>query len=677
MSRSSMTTAPLDVPPRRTRWRLVSPKPLLAAALALAVLVSQVALAQGSHASFARILPETTIFALFAQPGTGSTEILEELADELDLEAAAETVRKLGVVLGSMADDAFDLGFDLTEPDGYDEMVGELTADCPALGDALADLEPEDLAGRAALGVSISGFAPLPALMAVVRTDDAELGNRLFEAVTDCYDSGVAMSEGSTPFYVLGDGSDFPVIVAQVDDTLLLASDPEVLRGMVRRAGGAAEPSLAGTRLGGLTRNLTGRGLAFTLNLAGAADVLAGFAPMLGGAPEQTRLIERVIASLRVINGVAASVTLDDAGLVFDSVVTVDVAAGEAAGEQELLDLLSCSGCADAAPSLIPSGAASLSRSSFSSAAMVAWLDSWLADIRPLLGDELPAELTAETFTVAGLMEQYLGADLGSLGLDWLGTTTHVAQMGVYDSDLASWLQGPGLIITTPVSSEEAAREGLRQWHDLLESASPLFAELMDDEGLGDDVLAGMTLESMLSFRTSIYRGVEYERLRSPYSGDYGIAVFGGNLVFAQPARAIEAAIDVHLGAPSVVDDPLFGRLVASQPAAPAGYQLIDLPRYLGGLATITDLAAGPLASTMFIATQASWAETLDGDGSSGAGGASAVGPVDVPTFDELIRLADLSTEALELLAERTGIAVGSSEIIDGAHWSTLRVPLR
>ena len=35
------------------------------------------------------------------------------------------------------ADDAFDLGLDLTEPDGYDEMLGELSATCPALGDAL------------------------------------------------------------------------------------------------------------------------------------------------------------------------------------------------------------------------------------------------------------------------------------------------------------------------------------------------------------------------------------------------------------------------------------------------------------------------------------------------------------------------------------------------------------
>ena len=31
---------------------------------------------------------------------------------------------------------------------------------------------------------------------------------RLFEAVTGCYDSGVALSEGEVPFYVLGDGGD-------------------------------------------------------------------------------------------------------------------------------------------------------------------------------------------------------------------------------------------------------------------------------------------------------------------------------------------------------------------------------------------------------------------------------------------------------------------------------------
>lgn len=638
--------------------------------LAAASLLGQAALAQTTPTSFSRILPETTIFAFFAQPAPGATDLFEELAAELDLEGARETMRKLGVVLGSVADDALDLGFDLSEPGGYDEMLGDLADTCPALADALREVEPEELAGRAALGVSVSAYAPLPAVLAIVRTDDAQLGSDVFEALTGCFDSGVALSEGDVPFYILGDGGDFPVIVAQVDGTILLASDPEALRGMVRRAAGANEPSLAGTRVGGLARGLTNRGVAFTLNLAGLADVLGSFAPMIGGAPEQMRLVERVLDTLRVVDGVAFSATLDEGGLVFDSVISVDSEVAEASGELELLALLDCSGCTAAAPTLIPAGPASLSRSSFSAEAFVAWLDSWLADLEPVLGDLLPAEVAGERFSVAGLVEQFFGVEVS---FDWLGDTTYLAQLGVYDTDLASWIQGPGLVSITPVASESRAREATSQWREaLLDPAGPL-AALLRDSAEGGEVLESMTLDSMISFRSSTYRGVTYERMRSPFAGDYGYAVFGGHLVVTQPARTMQDVIDVHLGSPSVADDSLFGHLLNSQPAVPASYQLVDLPRYLSGLAALADLAAGPIASVAYVATSAAVSETVfdDDDGSE------PIDPADVPTFDDLVRLTDLATKALNLLADRTGVAIGSSEIIDGVHWSTLRVPLR
>lgn len=675
MTRPPFSPAPRTATARRLSNLWMPLRGALLAALIALLAAGQLAAAQAAPASFTRILPETTLLAIYAQPGGGSAQVFEELAAELDLDAARETLRKLGVVLGSAADDAFDLGLDLSEPDGYDEMIAELTATCPALGAALEGVDPDELSGRVALGVSMSAYSPLPAVMAILRTDDPELGNAVFDAITGCYDSGVALSEGDVPFYVLGDGSDFPVVVAQLDDTLLLASDPEALRGMVRRAGGANEPSLAGTRIGGLARGLTGRGVAFTLNLAAVADLLANFAPMLGSEPEQLQLIERVLNTLRVVNGVAASAAFDDAGLVIDTVVAVDREVAEAAGERELLDLLSCSGCTPAAPSLIPAGAASLSRSSYSVEALVAWLDSWLADIEALMGDELPPELSGGRLDVAGLAEYLLGVGPEGLGLGWLGSTSHVAQLGVYDTDLASWIQGPGLISVTPVSSERSARGAMQQWREAMQDPNSPLGALVDGSGPGDDVLAGMTLDRMLSFRTATYRGVTYERLRSPFAGDYAVAVVGGHIVFAQPARAIEAVIDVHLGAPSVLDDPVLGGLVASQPEAPAGYQLIDLPRYLDGVAAITDLAANPLASTAYLAVQVAASEAMLAEDE--ADGEATLALEDVPTFDELISLADLATEALRLLADRSGIAIGSSEIIDGAHWSTLRVPLR
>src|SRR5690606_42128582 len=114
-----------------------------------------------------------------------------------------------------------------------------------------------------------------------------------------------------------------------------------------------------------------------------------------------------------------------------------------------------------------------------------------------------------------------------------------------------------------------------------------------------------MDLLSAISIRQASYRGVDYDRVRVPFTGDYGLAILAGQLVTTQPASAMEAVIDVYLGSPSVVGDPVFGPLIASQPAVPASYEIVDLPRYLRGLAGITDLAAGPLASTMMVATWA------------------------------------------------------------------------
>lgn len=635
--------------------------------LAVTAFLVQFAAAQSQQNSLAELLPETTVFAVFAQPGTASTEVFDEFVADLDVDEAMQTLRKLGVVLGSAADEMFDLGSELggglSGSGGLDVAIDELTADCPALGDALAELEPERFASRVAAGISLSRFTMMPTPVVAVRPEDDVLGLQLFEALTSCYDSGVAMSEGATPLYVLGDGGDFPMVVAWADDTLLAASDPDVVRGMVRRAQGGSEPSLLTTRVGSLSAALTGRGLAATLDLAAIADVLDALAPMLGNEPDQARLIQRVLASMRVVNGVAVGVSYDAAGLRIDSVVTVDQAAAAASGELALLDLLNCVGCVSAEPTLIPAGPASLSRSSFSVQALAAWLDTWLADLGPLFGEEL---------TLAGVVQEYLGVDVDALLLGWLGSTWHSAQLDVYGTDVAAWLQGPGTITVVPVSSETAARDGLALWGEAFGSADGALAELLDELAVGDD----LDLASTISIRPMTYRGIAYQRLRTPFSGDYGLAVFAGQLVSTQPASAMEAAIDVHLGGPNVLDDPSFGSLVAAQPAAPAGYQIIDLPRYLGGVARITDLAANPVASAMLVAVQAAVMESND-EADATEGEASGVDPADVPTFDELIGLADLVTRALELLADRTGIAISSAENIDGVHWSTLRVPLR
>src|SRR5690606_4459816 len=106
MTRPPFSPAPRTATARRLSNLWMPLRGALLAALIALLAAGQLAAAQAAPASFTRILPETTLLAIYAQPGGGSAQVFEELAAELDLDAARETLRKLGVVLGSAADDA-------------------------------------------------------------------------------------------------------------------------------------------------------------------------------------------------------------------------------------------------------------------------------------------------------------------------------------------------------------------------------------------------------------------------------------------------------------------------------------------------------------------------------------------------------------------------------------------
>lgn len=665
---------------RSPRRAGVSARWLLAALFALCAAGSALAQRQ----PLGSVLPDTTVAAFYYTPDVGAAGFFDALAGDLDLERARSTVAKLGRLLGEAFDEEFGSAFDIFGGSSLDaalaELGTELESSCPALvpalhldaaGDGSARAVLGGLLGPTVLAVSAAPYDPMPALLVVSRPTDREAADRVYDALVACFDAGLALKQDSADLHVFADGSDQPLLAARVDGWFMASTDQDLLRASVRLALGSSEPSHISRRVGSLAAGPMSRGIGMTIDLAAIADVLEGLRGNLPQDGPGRTAANRLLASLRVVNGVAVSARFDDAGLAFEALVTVDEGAARASGETALLDLLTCSGCSVGRPALVPAGAAGVWAGTFSAAHLTAWLDTWLHDLR---------ELGAGDLDVRGLVSEFLGVDLDAALLDWIGTGWHTAQLGVYDTDVRSWLVSPGTVTVVPVTDEGAARRGLQLWQQAIRNASGLGdalfdSALMDELGgqVGDDLAEGaedaLTRLDLLSVQQLSYRGVSYERWRLGPVADASVLVIGGQLVIATPADAIEPVIDVYLGAPSIASDARLGPVLASQPLTALGYEVVDGPRYLLGLARVADLASAPLATVLQFGVIAG----LDGQLAWGA----EVDQSDVPTFDELVALTDLGTQVLEALAARTGVAVGTTENVGGVIWSTWRVPLR
>ena len=651
------------------RSRLASPSSRMALA-AMALVTLSAAMAQDPEPRLGSFLPDTTVAAFHFTPGSTGHGFLEALASDLDLEAAGATVAKLGRVIG----DEFGEDFGAVLESGLHGMMGgsldgltaELTEDCPALHDLVTGGELGALVGPTVLGVSMSSYNPMPGALLVTRPADRAQADSVYDALVGCYDAGVSLKQDDVELHLFADGSDQPVLVARVDGTFMASTDQDLLRASVRLAAGSAEPSHISHRVGSLAAGPMGRGVGMTLDLAALADALEGLRGFVPLEEPFVVIVDRVLASMRVVNGVAVSARIDEAGLAIESLLTLDEAAAQDTGETALFDLLTCAGCTSGGPAMIPAGAASVWAGTFSGTQLVAWLDSWLADLSALgVGD----------LSVTGLVSEYLGSDLEETLLAWIGTGWHTAQLDVYDTDMRSWLNSPATVGTMPVSDEAAARRAIAQWPGVVRTLTGLGADVMTDFGgmppdLEDEAGAALANLDMLSVQPGSYRGVPYERWRFGPLTDSALAVFGGHLVWATPYTAIERAIDVYLGAPSVTSDQRLGPIIAGQPSGATAYQVIDVPRYLRGFAEVTDLASAPFATGLQVAMAAG----LERDDEAGR---ESVAPEDIPSFDELLNLTDLGTEVLRALAARTGIAVGTTEHVGGVIWTTWRLPLR
>jgi hypothetical protein len=547
--------------------------------------------AAGAQVSVHDALPATTVAAFYAAPGGAGLGVVQEVLDGLDVDAFLATLAALGGEAADASVPGMGLG-GLGVGDLVGSMLDEIAAECPDVAGFLIVTSDvwDAISGPSVVAVSISPFNPMPGVLAVARPRDAARASELQDALIACFGSGLVLQEGAVSLHVIGDGSDQPLVLARTGGLFIAATDPELARSAVRLASGADEPRFTDGAIGRASAPLMAGGLGLAIDMAALADALEGLRGVLPGA-EFDPLVDRALASLRTVGGFAASMTIDDDGVRFESVLTVDPSGGDVA----LARLLACDDCRPAAPSLVPAGVTMLDARVVPIADAVAWLDGWLAEASSLVG---------ETLDVRSLVREFLGLDLDALLLDWVGTTFHTAQVEPLGTDARTWLSGGGSITTIPVRDEAAALVGLEGWKAALVNIPGIATSI---EAMFDPFAAFAESEpaaelDLLSVRAMTYRGVSYERWRFGPTIDVAVGVFGSHLVLASPAPAMRRVIDVHHGAPSIVADPVLGGALAGIPAQASSYAVADVARALRAAAAVTDLLGAPIASAIVLA---------------------------------------------------------------------------
>lgn len=550
-----------------------------------------------AHA-LAPLAPDSAVVVLaFADDG-GPPAALREAFAALDWPRARDTLGRLALALGGEA-------ADLVGGDPTGELLGEMTAACSAAADALAGADPAGWWREGLLAVSLTAFAPTPHVVALTRIADPGAAE-LQAALVGCF-GGTRLEQDGVPLEVLFDGSDMPVIVARQGDLYVAGTDPELVRGVVRRALGATEPSLASTPLGAALGRLTPGGLSVGLDLAslaGAIDALAGTVP-----PEAVGLMARATATLQTLGVVAGRVGWTAEGLLTEFWHDWPADAPDTALAALLGDARTA-----APPPWLPVGSVSVGASVVPVRGIVAYLDGWLADLEEPLG------MRAD---VRGLAADYLGVDLDAALLGWIGETVQVVDLAPIGTDLRGWVQGAARVVTVPVSDEGLARAGLPQLGAfglrLLEAVSTAavptadpFGDPLAPTGAPDAFGAMFGPDAVVVTRAEVF-GVPVDRVRLGATTDLGVAVVDGHLLVVTPYRALPVVLATRGGTADLRADPTWAAALADWPAA-RDVSIVDTGAHLVGLADLADLAAQPLAFGAVTALTVGIFDAVDGD---------------------------------------------------------------
>lgn len=628
------------------------------AALVAAVLLTPLAQGQ-TDGALERAAPPSALLALGFAPDGGVPQGLVDALGALDWQAAGATLTRLGELLGEEA-------FGAAASGGMDAeaLRDGLAEACAPAADALTGVEPMDLLVEGLLTVSIAPFAPMPQALAVARTSDAGVAGALQDALVGCF-GGPTFDQDGVPLYVLGDGGDLPLIVARVGEVFLAGTDPNLVRGAIRRLNGADEPSLADGPLGAVRAQLTPGGIDLAFDAAALADVVEGLSGTL--PPEANPVVLRAVAALRTLGASGSRAAWDDQGLRFEQVLVVPDDAPDAA----LARLLTAAPRAGR-PLWMPADASAVASNHLPLRGWIDYVDGWLADLEPVTG------VRAD---VRGLAADYLDLDLDAALLAWVGETVHTLTLEPLGTDLRGWVYGPGTVVMVPVADDAAARAGiqllgpglLRSFASLAivdpgMTMDPFGADPFANDPSGLDALFGT---ESVAVETITVGGIEADRIRMGPTLDLAVAVVDGHLVLASPPSALEALLAAREGGANLLSGPAgapWRAAYAAVPDAARDVSISDVPATLRGLADLAELASQPLASGILTAlVVAPWESTTSFDDDwGGSFGDDDYDPFTDPwLLDENGRTpaADWNVEALVgmPLADRGTIELGTT----------------
>lgn len=351
-------------------------------------------LSTGATQQFGRLLPSDSFLALGMQ---------DIASHEAKARVFLEEFERQGVLSALSA---------LFSNDGLEsslELEGELPPE-------LEGVELLDLLGQEAwVAVSASSFSPLPSITLLTRTAPKATSaiGRLI-AGTASEQQVQALTEGDATFYQAQlDTEDFPNLVAyaQVDDVLTLSTNPDTLRGVLRRLAGSREPNLASNEGYASTFGKLGSGN-FYLYLDYAA--IAALVTPLGQGFGLDKLVSRLGTALDTAGTAAWVGRITATGFSSEGAQALN----SSSNDPDLFSLLS-NPIPVSREALAFAPATALSLATFRTD-LTGWWD-YLND------------LTSSTLDLGGDLDiqiELLGIDLRSTFFDWAGSQVAVISTG-------------------------------------------------------------------------------------------------------------------------------------------------------------------------------------------------------------------------------------------------------
>ena len=499
---------------------------------------------------------------------------------------------------------------------------------------------PESAWTNALLSVGSSSYNPVPAVTALLRVAPvaaaplAEVQRLLVRCSERVGAEVVRLREGNTPL-VVGNAGDFPVVLSRVGTLFIAGTNPEVVRGVVRRAHGSDEPNLGKTEFYGQNQALlAGPGLSLALDAA----TLGNTVESLGGsfADAQTRpLLTKLVGSLRTLGSYAGVVHFAGRELRLTSQLSVNPGGGDA----ELAALLLESTPAPA-PTFAPAGSTAVSTAHWQPQRVLAYAEGWT---------ELVGRATGEAVSLRDLAQQELELNLNT-ALGWLGEETTNVVLKPVGTDVSTLVYGRPQVLAFTTTGQAAARAGLK------ELGQALLRGLEAQNFTGTDLPAASAQIVRSSYP---FGNTEINRVRVGPTFDLGTAFLGDTLLIGTPASALETVITTEQGLlRPVTDDGSYQRAQRGAPPGAVSSSYHDLSAELYGLAELTRVSAQPLAFAASV-------------------GLTEKSQTELPDFADLLHAAELIPDSLEVLSDHTDTLTGYTWVEDGARHSETRLKLK